>query len=186
MRIRIVSGAIAAIFALSTAAALADLGTGTLLNGTITQAYSSKDAYVGQPVKLTNVTNDNGSGTVVGGTLYGRVSEVQKASQGRAGKIAFSFTRLVTQSGNTYSVDGEVTKMKAVTQNNALKEAGGALVGMLVGNALFKSLLHMGGGGIIGAAGGYLIAKNSRENISVAQGTIVQVQLNSITRRQAR
>jgi hypothetical protein len=185
MRIRAISGAIAALFALSTAAALADLGSGTLLNGTIDRSYSSANAYVGEPVTLSNVTNDNGSGTVVGGTLYGHVSSVQKAGQGRPGRIAFTFTKLVTKSGGVYTVNGSVTKMKAVTKNNALKEAGGALAGMLVGNMLFKSLLHLGGGGIVGAAGGYLLAKNSRENISVDQGTIVQVQLNSVTRRQA-
>jgi hypothetical protein len=185
MRSRFTASAAALLLALSAAPAYADLGAGTLLNGTITENYSSNHAYVGQPVKLTHVTNDNGSGTVTGGTLYGTVSSVQAAGQGRPGRIAFSFTRLVLPNGATYSVNSTVTKMAANTKSNALKEAGGALAGMLVGNAIGKTIFHTGLGGVLGAAGGYLAAKNSRENVNVSSGSVVQVQINSITRRQA-
>jgi hypothetical protein len=185
MPLRITGLAVATLLALSTAVASADLGPGTLLDGRITQDYSSNHAYVGEPVTLTNVSNDNGSGTVRNAKLYGIVSEVQKAGQGHPGKIAFSFTRLVLPSGATYSVDTTVTKMAANTKSNALKEAGGALAGMLIGNAIGKTLFHVGGGGIVGAAGGFLLAKNNRENINVTKGSVVQVHINSITRRQA-
>jgi hypothetical protein len=185
MRLRITSFAVALLLTLLTAPAFADLQAGTLLNGTITENYSSNHAYVGQPVKLTHVTNDNGSGTVTGGTLYGTVSSVQAAGQGRPGRIAFSFTRLVLPSGATYRVNTTVTKMAANTKSNALKEAGGALAGMLVGNMIGKTLFHTGIGGVVGAAGGFLAAKNNRENVNVSSGSVVQVQVNSITRRQA-
>ncbi|MDE2482642.1 MAG: hypothetical protein KGN02_10675 [bacterium] len=185
MRFRIASGTFAAVLVATTLVAQAALTTGTLLNGTITQGYSSKTAHVGESVVLNNVTNDDGSGSVVRGKLYGYVSSVQKAGQGRPGKIAFRFTELVTTSGATYSVNSTVTKMKVDTKNNTLKEAGGALAGMLVGNMIGKTLFHLSGGGIVGAAGGFLLAKNNREDVSVPGGTIVQVELNSITRRQS-
>ncbi len=184
MRLRIATGTFAVVMAATALVAQAALTRGTVLNGTITKSYSSKSAYVGEPVELTNVTNDDGSGTVVGGRLYGSVISVEKAGQGRPGKIRFRFTKLVT-SGGVYAVDTTVTKMKVNTKNNTLKEAGGALAGMLVGNMIGKTLFHLSGGGIVGAAGGYLLAKNNREDVTVPQDTIVQVEVHAVTRRQS-
>jgi hypothetical protein len=73
--------------------------------------------------------------------------------------------------------------MAAKTKSNVLKEAGGALAGMLAGNAVGK-MVGVGAGGLIGAAGGFLIAKNSRENMTVAAGSVVNVELQA-ARRQA-
>jgi hypothetical protein len=185
MRSSIGLGSFLALVCVSTVAAQAALQSGSLLNGIISQSYSSKDAYVGQAVALQNVTSDDGSGTVTNGTLYGTVSQVQKASQGRPGKIEFQFTRLVTHSGVTYAVTTTVTKIRANTKSNAVKEAGGALAGMAVGNMLGKTLFQASGGGVVGAAGGFLLAKNNRQDISVPAGTIVQVQVNAVTRRQS-
>jgi hypothetical protein len=169
----------------TTIAAQAALAPGSLLNGTIDQNLSSNHAYVGERVTLSNVTSDDGTGSVTGGTLYGQVTEAQPAGQGTPGKIRMHFYRLVTHRGAVYSVDSYVTGVKAQTKNNALKEVGGALGGMLVGNAIGKTLFHVGGFGILGAAGGFLLAKNNRENVSISQGSVVQVKINSVTRRQA-
>ncbi len=185
MRFRLAVAALT-IFAFATAvAANAALAPGTLLNGTIDNNYSSNHAYVGQAVSLSNVTNDDGSGTVTGGRLYGTVVQVQAAGQGRPGKIRFHFSKLVTRSGAVYAIDSHVTAMKESTKNNAAKEAGGALAGMLVGNAIGQSLFHLGGFGVVGAAGGFLLAKNNRQDVNVPAGSIVQVQVTSVTRRQA-
>ena len=185
MRSFITAASFVALACATAISAQAALTSGSLLNGTISQAYSSNHAYVGEPVVLRNVTSDDGSGSVSSGTLYGTVSSVQKAGQGRPGRIAFRFTRLVTGSGATYAVNTSVTKMKANTKNNTLKEAGGALAGMLVGNMIGKTLFHLGGGGLVGAAGGFLLAKNNKEDINVPAGSIVQVQVNSVSRRQS-
>ncbi|HTX57558.1 MAG TPA: hypothetical protein VMD47_10725 [Candidatus Acidoferrales bacterium] len=170
---------------LTTAVAAASLAPGTLLNGTITQDYSSNHAYVGERVELTNVTNDDGSGTVTRGRLYGQVVAVQPAGQGTPGKIRFHFSRLVLANGAVYAVDSHVTGVQANTKSNAAKEAGGAIAGMLVGNAIGKTLFHVGGFGLLGAAGGFLLAKNNRQNVDVPAGSVVQVELTSVTRRQS-
>ncbi|MEO9170601.1 MAG: hypothetical protein ABI282_04170 [Candidatus Baltobacteraceae bacterium] len=185
MRLRIASGSLVALVAATAIAAQAALTSGSLLNGTINDNYSSNHATVGQAVTLSNVTSDDGSGSVTGGKLYGHVSAVQAASQGRPGKISFAFTKLVTGSGSTYYVDTTITKMQANTKNNALKEAGGALAGMLVGNMLGKTIFHSGAGGFLGAAGGFLLAKNNKENVNVTKGSLIQVRVNSVTRRQS-
>ena len=185
MRLRIAGGSLLAFIAATAIAAQAALTAGSTLNGTIDQDLSSNHAYVGEPVTLSHVTSADGSGSVVGGTLYGRVETVQKAGQGRPGKIMLKFDRLVT-SHAVYAVDTTVTQTQTQTKNNAAKEAGGALAGMLVGNMIGKTIFHTGIGGFLGAAGGFLLAKNNRENVNISHGTVIQVRVNSVTRRQSR
>ncbi len=95
-----------------------------------------------------------------------------------------TFTRLVLPSGATYAVDGVVTGMQAQTKNNVLKEAGGAIAGMAVGNMLGKTIFHVAGGGLVGLAGGFLLAKNNKADVTVSRGSAVRVTLRSV-RRQA-
>jgi hypothetical protein len=175
---------LAATVLLLPVAAAAQPAPGTSLNGTIQQSLDTKSVEVGQPVTLTNVTSADGSGAIVGARLAGEVSKVVRAGQGRPAQLQLLFTRLRLADGTTYSVSGLVTGMKATTKNNALKEVGGALGGMIVGNVLGKAV-GLNGGGIVGAAGGFLLAKNSKENMSIPAGSVVTVQLQS-ARRQAR
>ncbi len=179
MRKTLTGTALTAFMALTIVAAQA-LTSGSMLNGTLNQNLSSNHAYVGEPVSLSNVTG----GGVSGGTLYGYVSSVQKASQGRPGSIQLHFNRLVAN-GYTYTVGTNVTNANVSTKNNALKEAGGALAGMLVGNAIGKTVFHTGIGGVVGAAGGFLLAKNNRQDVNMPAGTTVQVQVVSVVRRQS-
>jgi hypothetical protein len=163
--------------------ALATPVSGTRLNGTISQSIDSKSATVGEPVTLTNVTST--SGTVIrGARMYGTVTNVVRAGQGRPAKLEMRFTRLTLASGATYAVSGLVTGMQANTKNNALKEAAGAVGGMIIGNIVGKSVLHTNLGGLAGAAGGFLIAKNNRQNLTVSRGSTVSVELTA-ARRQA-
>lgn len=179
MRKTLAVNALAGFMAITMAVAQA-LTSGSVLNGTLNQNLSSNHAYRGEPVSLSNVSG----GGVSGGTLYGYVSSVQKAGQGRPGSIQLHFNRLVTGS-STYTVQTTVTNANVSTKNNTLKEAGGALAGMLVGNAIGKTVFHTGIGGIVGAAGGFLLAKNNREDVNISAGTNVQVQVNSVVRRQS-
>jgi hypothetical protein len=156
--------------------------SGTQLAGTITTTVDSGSAYVGQPVTMTHVYSE--SGDISGAKMYGTVTKVVRAGQGRSAQLQMVFTKLVLSSGTTYAVNGIVTGMQANTKNNALKEAGGALAGMLVGNMIGKTIFHASGGGFLGAAGGFLIAKNNRQNMTVPSGSTVRVTLRSV-RRQA-
>lgn len=185
MRRSMAGAALACFTAVTMAAAQAALTSGSLLNGTLNQNLSSNHAYRGEPVSLYNVTSNDGSGSVVRGKLFGYVKSVQPAAQGRPGKIELRFTTLVLPSGATYNVSTTVTQTNTQTKNNTLKEAGGALAGMLVGNMLGKTIFHTGAGGLIGAAGGFLLAKNNRQNVNIPAGSVVQVRVNSVVRRQS-
>lgn len=154
--------------------------------GVITTSVNSSNAVVGQAVTLRNVASEDGS--VRGATMYGRVTRVIRAGQGRPAQLQMTFTRLVLPSGASYAVDGVVTGMQAQTKNNALKEIGGAVAGMIVGNIIGKTIFHAssGIGGFLGAAGGYLIARNNKENVTVPQGSAVRVTLRSVRRQAGR
>ena len=165
------------------ATALATPPAGTVLAGSITQSLNTANAYVGEPITLTGVTAP-GAG-ISGATMYGTVTSVTRAGQGRAARLQLTMNRLVLSNGATYAVDGIVTGMQASTHTNALKEAAGAVGGMIVGNMIGKTIFHASGGGLLGAAGGFLIAKNNRQNMSVPAGSAVRVTLRS-ARRQAR
>jgi hypothetical protein len=157
---------------------------GQQLAGTITTSVSTSNAYVGQPVTLQNVSSEDGS--VHGATMYGTVTRVVRAGQGKTAQLLMTFHRLVLPSGATYAVNGTVTGMQSQTKSNALKEVGGAVAGMIVGNIIGKTIFHAsnGIGGFLGAAGGYLVAKNNRENMTVPSGSAVRVTLRT-ARRQA-
>ena len=185
MRLHTTIAAVLALVFVATLTASAAPQVGTMLDGTIDQNLSSNHAFAGQTVSLSNVTSDDGSRNVRGARLYGTVSEVQSAGQGRPGRIRLNFTTLILANGARYAVNTTVTNMRVETKSNAVNEAGGALAGMLLGNAVGKTLFGGSAGGAVGAAGGFLLAHNNRQNINIPQGSVVQVQLNSVTRRQS-
>lgn len=179
MRFLLTAAALAAsLLSMTPVAAVAAPAAGMQLAGSLATPVDSHTGYVGEPVRMTSVYSEDGS--IRGGTMYGTVTAVQHAGQGRPGRLQMTYTRLVLPSGATYAVDGVVTGMQAQTKNNVLKEAGGAVAGMLVGNAIGKTIFHVAGGGLIGLAGGFLLAKNNRQDVTVSRGTAVRVTLRSV------
>ncbi|HEY9181277.1 MAG TPA: hypothetical protein VIO32_11205 [Candidatus Baltobacteraceae bacterium] len=183
MRHLIASAAVALSVLIAAAPALAAPYAGAQYAGIITTTVNTKDAYTGEPVTLNNVTSEDGS--VKGAHMYGTVTRVVRAGQGRPAQLRMTFTKLVLPSGATYAIDGVVTGMQSQTKSNALKEIGGAVAGMIVGNIIGKTIFHASGGmsGFLGAAGGYLVAKNNRENMTVPSGSAVRVTLRTVHRQ---
>jgi hypothetical protein len=156
--------------------ALGQINPGTKLTGSINVELNSKDARVGQTFLLTGVHTSNFD--VNGATVYGHVSHVQRAGQGTPGKIDLAVDKINTKAGNIYRLEGQVVNVEINTKSNAGKEAlaaagGGLVTGLLTKNAFW---------GLVGAAGGYLVAKNSRENITIPRGSLVTVRVSSATR----
>ncbi len=162
--------------------ASAAISPGTTFTGTINQSLSSNVVQVGTPFTMSNVNSSDNK--INGATIRGHVAAVQKAGQGTPGKILLSFDSISTRSGNTYALDARATNVQANTKSNAVKEVGGALAGMIVGNIVGKAI-GTNLGGLAGAAGGYIIARNNRQNVTIPQNSSVQVQVLS-ARQQAR
>ncbi|MDQ6925463.1 MAG: hypothetical protein M3154_04410 [Candidatus Eremiobacteraeota bacterium] len=155
-------------------AASAAITPGTELAGTIDQSISSKDAVVGQRVTISNVHSQDNN--ITGATIYAHVDSVQAAGQGTPGKVSIAFDSLKTRSGTTYALTGRTTGITENTKSNVVNEAGGAVAGMIVGNILGKKL-GTNAGGLLGAAGGYIYAKNAKQNVTIPQNSVVTVQV---------
>jgi hypothetical protein len=160
----------------------ADAVQNTDLSGILGSALDSKSAFVGEAVTLRDVTSFDG--TIRGAKLYGSVTDVTRPGQGRNAQVAIHFDKLRLNDGSTKQIDGIVVSMKVNTKNNAAKEIGGAFLGMLAGNAIGKTLFGIGGGGIVGAIGGYMIAKDNRSDVVIPENTDVTVRVVN-PRRQA-
>ena len=170
----------AAFIALAPISALAAIVPGTVLVGSMDQTLDSKNVQVGQRFTMSDVhTQDN---DINGAVIYGHVSDVQRASQGRPGKIELAFDKLRTRSGSSYALSGRAENVQTNTKNNALKEVGGAVAGMIVGNIIGKAV-GTNLGGALGAGGGYLYAKNNKENVTIPQHAVVSVQVTSARRQ---
>lgn len=157
--------------------AVAGISAGSEIVGTIDQSINSKSAQVGQPFTLSNAHTTNYD--INGAVVYGHVSAVQRAGRGTPGKIVLAVDKVNTRSGNVYKITGYTTNIKVNTKSNVGREAGAAAGGALVG-----ALIGHTAGAIIGGAGGYLIAKNNREDVTVPSGSLVTVQITQ-ARRQA-
>jgi hypothetical protein len=165
------------IFAVLPLAALAQVTPGTILTGQFDQNLSSNHAQPGDPVSISYAHSDNHD--INGAKIYGHVSSVQPAGQGRAGKISFQWDKLVTRSGSVYAIGAYTSNVNVQTKSNAGKELLGAGAGALVGG-----LIGHGVGALIGAAGGAVAAKNNRQNVLVPQGSSISVTVTR-SRRQS-
>jgi hypothetical protein len=154
---------------------------GTHLTGVINQEINSKSANVGDGFTITDVHSENRH--IDGAKIYGHVADVQRAGQGRPGKISLAYDKLYAASGNVYSLSGTSTvSVQADTKNNTLKEVGGAVGGMIVGNILGK-MVGTNLGGLAGAGGGYMLAKNNKENVTIPKNSTVVVEINRSLRQ---
>ena len=179
---RVLSPLAALVLAVLASGVALALSPGTNLSGQINETIDTGHASVGQMVTISNVSAPGAN--IYNATMYGTVTKVVSAGQGRPAQLRITLNRLRLSNGTMYTIVGVVTGWNAVTKNNTLKEVAGAVGGMLVGNVLGKWIFHgASGGGLVGAAGGYLTAKNNRSNMVVSQGSTVQVQLVSARRQ---
>jgi hypothetical protein len=148
---------------------------GAELVGTIGVSLDSKNAYVGEPVVLNNAGTFDG--TLTGVTITGQVIDVVHPAEGRNAQLRLHFDTVRLADGTSYPIDAVVVSMQVKTKNNAVKEAGGALAGMLIGNAIGKTVFGVSGGGIVGAVGGFLVAKDNRTDVVIPADTGITVRL---------
>ena len=159
------------------AAIRAQIHPGTTLVGTLDRELNTKHTQAGQPFKLMNLNSS--AYEINGATAYGHVASVQSGGSGRKAQIQLAIDKINTRSGNIYKIVGYATNVKANTKSNAGREAGAAAAGALVGGLLGK-----GWGAILGGTGGFLVAKNVHEDITVPAGSLVTVEVSE-ARKQA-
>jgi hypothetical protein len=185
-----VTAVLAGTTLVASAAQSITLYNGTVLNARLNAGLDTGSAHVGDVFTMTVVPPyPSGNPAFQGATISGVVTKVQRAGQGRNPELVIVPQYLRLYGGSTASIDGSVTSIAAnkSTGGTAGKAAIGALAGMLIGNAIGKTIFHASGVGAVGLIGGALLGANSKTNFSIPPGANATVQLNQTVtiRRQA-
>ncbi|MEO6913354.1 MAG: hypothetical protein ABI182_04965 [Candidatus Baltobacteraceae bacterium] len=170
-------GALAAPIA--AVAAMVTLPAGTELNVTIDSALNTKTAQVGDTFTAhvqPPYPFDNGN--LQGAVVTGEVTQVQKAGQGTKPEMQVRFDTIRLADGSSAPINGTVSasQPKKTLQNGATVAAY-TIGGMLVGNAIAKTIFQSKGGGLLGAAGGFLVGYNAKSDIQFPAGSQMTVKL---------
>jgi hypothetical protein len=160
-------------------AANVDLPAGTTIDGTIQQELNSKTAEDGQ--RFTMVTSS-------GSRIRGHLSQVARATvTGRKAHMKLNVDTITFGDGTSAPIDADIIAVSQKKQTNYVQAAGQVLGGMIVGNIIGKAV-GTNLGGLVGVAGGGLLAANSSSNIVVPAGSAARIKLNAplVVRYQAR
>ncbi len=160
-------------------AASVNLPAGSQIDSTLQQDLNSKTAQSGQTFTLV---------TPSGSRIRGHLSEVARATvTGRKAHMKLNVDTITFSDGTTAPIDAEVIGVGSHKQTNYVQAAGQVLGGMVIGNVIGKAV-GTSLGGLVGVAGGALLAANSSSNIDVPQGAQVRLKLNAplVVRPQAR
>ncbi|HYZ16383.1 MAG TPA: hypothetical protein VE591_08265 [Candidatus Acidoferrum sp.] len=162
----------------------------TVITGTLEQSMSSKNAQVGDPFVLDVQAPYPGDDQRYNGAkIYGHVASVGRAGGTKKGSLNLAFDRLTLQDGTTASLSGSLLSLdQKAGGNSTARGIAGAVVGNIVGNFLGKTI-GTNVGGAVGAIGGGLFAANLGTNVTVNQGSTVEMRTNApstiLSRRQA-
>lgn len=160
-------------------AAMFTLPAGTELNVTIDSSLNTKTARVGDtftahvqpPYPLDNAN-------LQGAVITGQVIQVQKAGQGTKPEMQVKFDSIRLADGSSAPIVGTVSASQPKkTLRNGATVAAYTIGGMLVGNVLAKTIFHSKGGGLLGAAGGFLVGYNAKSDIEFPAGSQMTVKL---------
>lgn len=157
------------------------LYNGTVINGRLNQELNTGSAHVGDTFTMAVVPPyPSGNPAFQGATIGGEVTKVQRAGQGRNPEIVIVPQYLRLADGSIANIHGSVTSVAAnkSTGGTAGKAAVGALAGMLIGNAIGKTIFHASGGGAVGLIGGAMLGANNKTNFTIPAGANATVQLN--------
>ncbi|MBV8151802.1 MAG: hypothetical protein JOY59_09610 [Candidatus Eremiobacteraeota bacterium] len=158
-----------AIAILPSVAGAFTLPAGTTIAGHIQQEINSKTAMEGQ--RFTMTTNS-------GSRIYGHLSEVARGNVGRKAHLKLNFDSIRFSDGGTAPINASLTAVAQQKNINYTQAAGQVLGGMIAGNIVGKAV-GTNLGGLVGLAGGALLAKNTAYDIDIPAGASAQITLNS-------
>lgn len=166
------------------------LSKGDTMNVQMQDALDTGSAYVGERFTARVIPPyPEGDSDLANAVITGEVTKVTQAGQGRNPEMYLSFNTVTLQNGSSYPLNAQLTSTAGKPQQkNAGHVALTTIGGMIAGNIIGKTIFHSGIGGLLGAAGGFLIGNNKKSNLSVPAGAQLQLTLTRplLVRRQAR
>jgi hypothetical protein len=143
--------------------------TGATLDGRLQQEISTQRARDGQ--KFTMVTPS-------GSRIKGHLSEVQRANFGRKSHLKLNIDTITFTDETSLPISAEVIGVSQTKQTNYAQAAGTVLGSMIVGNIVGKAI-GTNLGGLIGVAGGSLLAANTSQNIILSGDSFIRIRLKA-------
>ena len=156
------------------AARVITLASGTDVTASMNQTIDSGSATVGERFTMSVLPPyPQANATFRGGQLYGHVTQVVAAGQGRNPELHFAIDKMVLPDGAQGNPMLTVQTQQTQQHDNTAKVALSALGGMVVGNWVGKAVFNSNAGGAVGLIAGALYASNNRTNVSLRQGSQV-------------
>ena len=165
------------------------LYSGTQINAIMDEQLDSGSAHAGDQFSMHVVAPyPQDDDTFAGALITGHVIKVVGAGRGTNPELQLGIDRLMLRNGTSIDLPAQVTSAgtKQQTRNGA-QVALSTIGGMILGNVIGKTVLHTNGGGIVGAAGGFLYGYNKKANVTLpAQAAVQLTTTHDVTvRRQA-
>jgi len=150
------------------------LSAGNMVTSRMNQTIDSGSAHNGDKFSLTVLTPYPSNNSLYNNAqLYGHVTNVIGAGQGRNPVLEFNIDRIVLANGRQASVSMLLQSQETQRHNNIGNVALTAVGAMIVGNMIGKSLFNSKLGGPAGLIAGALYANNKKTNVSLRQGSVV-------------
>lgn len=175
---------IAAIFVFcSMTAVRADVPAGTDVFATLQQTLDTRTAKAGDAVVMT-VTgvippSAPDAEALQGATIRGHVQQAYAATPTKKAYIGILFDTITLADGRTFPYPAKIVALQKKKSVNVAQAAGEMLVGMVVGNMLFKSV-GSPAGGAIGAMGGVVYASQMAQNFKIPSSSTVKMRTTDI------
>jgi hypothetical protein len=181
--------AIAVTFGAAFAQSTPTLYSGTQINAIMDNQLDSGSAHAGDQFSMHVVAPyPQDDDTYAGAQITGHVLKVVAAGRGTNPELQLGIDRLIMRNGTSVELPAQVTSAgtKQQTKSGA-QVALSTIGGMILGNVIGQTVLHTNGGGIVGAAGGFLYGLNKKANVTLPAQANVQLTLtHDVTvRRQA-
>ena len=153
---------------------------GAQINGRLRADINTGSAHVGDRFVMDVVPPyPSGNPAFQGAIIAGEVTSVTRAGQGTKASLGVQFDYLQLADGSTVDISASMTQdQRSQERKSGLKTVLSTVGGMLLGNAIGKTIFHTGGGGVVGAAGGLLYGINQKTNFTLPSGSNVQITLN--------
>jgi hypothetical protein len=165
------------------------LYSGSQINAIMDDQLDSGTTQVGDTFSMHVVapypSNDD---SYAGAQITGHVVKVVAAGRGTNPELQLGIDRLILRDGTSVQLPAQVTSAGTKQQSKSgAQVALSTIGGMILGNVIGKAVLHTNGGGIVGAAGGFLYGLNKKANVTLPAQAAVQLTLTRdvTVRRQA-
>ena len=148
-------------------AAAVNYPAGSTIAATVRQAIGTKTARDGD--RFTMVTPS-------GSTIYGHLSEVVRATATRKAHLKLNFDTIQFPDGARAPIHATLAGVVTKRPVNIAQAGAQILGGMIVGNIVGKKL-GTGAGGLVGLAGGALLAANTAYDLEIPAGAAASITL---------